>query len=350
MSRPKKVNLASNDRLSQANSLIFGHANFRPQQREIVSDVLSDRDVFVLLPTGGGKSLCYQLPAVLSRGVTIVVSPLLALVQDQVQALVRGPPSADPLLRGVPATFLASNAKPGHANAVFADLARQPEPLTKCLYVTPEQLSGSDRLRRALNSLATRQPRLIARVVIDEAHCVSSWGHDFRPDYRNLGMLRQLLPEVPFVALTATATPKCIADIRKSLKMSPRHTCVHKVSFNRPNLRYDVIRKAKGTKATRDKPAVSTTDAQHQQLVNYIHSWPKDTIGIIYCLSQKETESVRDVLRDAGLCVCTAAQASKQRATALSTHTALCPSLSLSLTHTACLLCCVLLLRRHTGG
>ena len=165
------------DALLLANRHIFGHEQFRPAQRPIVEAILADKDVFVLLPTGGGKSLCYQLPAVLSRGVTIVVSPLLALVQDQVQTLVAGSARADPELRGVPATFLASNARPGHSNAVFADLAREPAPLTKCLYVTPEQLMGSDRLRRALQHLATRPAgRLLARVVVDECHCVSQCG------------------------------------------------------------------------------------------------------------------------------------------------------------------------------
>ena len=157
---------------------IFGHESFRPGQREIVRSIMSGRDVFVLVPTGGGKSLCYQLPSVLSPGVTVIVCPLLALMQDQIQALTRGPADgkahADPRLRGVPATFLSSNAKAGHSAAVFADLARRPQPLTKCLYVTPEQLGHSVRLRDCLQALASQNPSLLARVVVDEAHCGGS--------------------------------------------------------------------------------------------------------------------------------------------------------------------------------
>ena len=178
MARRQPGTTADNaDTVALANRHIFGHRSFRPLQREIIDDILADRDVFALLPTGGGKSLCYQLPAVLSRGVTVIVCPLLALMQDQIQALIKGSAAADPELRGVPATFIASTAKPGHANAVFTDLQRAPEPLTKCLYVTPEQLSSSDSLRRALHHLATRTPRLLARIVVDDCGPTAACDH-----------------------------------------------------------------------------------------------------------------------------------------------------------------------------
>lgn len=169
--------MSHQDTTAQCLRYVFGHASFRDGQRPIVDDVIADHDCFVLLPTGGGKSLCYQLPAVLSCGVTVVVCPLLALMQDQVQALCNGSPRADPGLRGVPATYLSSVAPPGHAEAVYADLARGPMPYTKCLYVTPEQLSSSSRLRSMLQQLAHARPRMLARIVVDEAHCVSQVPH-----------------------------------------------------------------------------------------------------------------------------------------------------------------------------
>ena len=288
--------------LEAANTHIFGHAAFREGQRAVVEDILADKDVFVLMPTGGGKSLCYQLPAVLSQGVTVVVCPLLALMQDQVSALVRGSDEADPALRGVPATFLSSSGKAGHSSAVFADLMRAAsgfEPHTKCLYVTPEQLARSSRLLDALQGLASR--RMLARIVVDEAHCVSQWGHDFRPDYKELGGLRKLLPDVPFVALTATATSKCVADIKKLLKLR-RGCTLHQSSFNRPNLRYEVRAKAKAGKSAGGEH-LTAGQAQHRQLLAYIRKWPEGDAGIVYCLTQKETEQYSDALRAEGLSV-----------------------------------------------
>ena len=308
------------DQLSDANRLIFGHAAFRPRQREAVEAALSDQDAFVLLPTGGGKSLCYQLPAVLSVGVTIVVSPLLALIQDQVSALV-GSSGMEPLLAGVPATFLSSQARPGHNAAVMADLQRVPSPLTKLLYVTPEMLVANANLRAVLQALCTRSPRQLARLVVDEAHCVSQWGHDFRSDYKELGALRQLLPSVPFMALTATATKACQADVRKLLKLKSSCRMVES-SFNRPNLTYAVVRKGvvvagrktrakkkqtgtaghKGKKtATKKATEKGSLPNALEQLLEYISGWGDGTSGIVYCLSRDETETVAAHLKSNGV-------------------------------------------------
>ena len=203
------------DDLALANRVCFGNAAFRPTQRAICEAVLAGRDVFVLMPTGGGKSLCYQLPAVLTAGVTIVCSPLLSLIQDQVTALVRGAPGTE----GVPASYLSSQQSSGEYQAVLREL-RKAQPTMKLLYVTPEQLVNGGGLNDVLRGLAER--RLLARFIIDEAHCVSTWGHSFRADYKALGVLRQRYPRVPIVALTATATEKVKSDTLKILGIDKR--------------------------------------------------------------------------------------------------------------------------------
>jgi len=165
----------------------FGYDEFRPLQQEIIDDALSDRDVFALLPTGGGKSLCFQLPALLRDGVTIVVSPLIALMKDQVDAL---------RTSGIAATFLNSTLAGSESRERLRGLDRNQ---FRLLYVAPERLMMENFLERALNWN-------IAQIAIDEAHCISEWGHDFRPEYRELKKLRTHFPDVPIMALTATAT------------------------------------------------------------------------------------------------------------------------------------------------
>src|SRR3989442_10930639 len=201
----------------------FGYSEFRPLQEKIIRDALAGRDQFALLPTGGGKSLCFQLPALLRDGLTIVVSPLISLMKDQVDALQTS---------GIAATFLNSALDRHEAVERLRGLNRGKYRL---LYVAPERLMLDTFLERALNWN-------IAQIAIDEAHCISEWGHDFRPEYRELKKLRRHLPGVPIMALTATATERVRIDIIQELDL--REPRCYVASFNRPNLIYRVVPKS----------------------------------------------------------------------------------------------------------
>jgi len=241
----------------------FGYDQFRPLQREIISDALAGRDVFVLMPTGGGKSLCFQLPALIREGLTIVVSPLISLMKDQVDALQTS---------GIPATYLNSTVDRHEATARWRGLHSG---VYRMLYVAPERLMLDAFLERAVNWN-------IAQFAIDEAHCISEWGHDFRPEYRELKKLRTHFPDVPVMALTATATERVRADIVKQLKL--REPRCYIASFNRPNLTYRVVPKT----------------APYEQLLTFIRSRPDDS-GIIYCASRKSAESLAGNLSEDGV-------------------------------------------------
>ena len=241
----------------------FGYDQFRPLQKEIIEDALAGRDVFALMPTGGGKSLCFQLPALVRNGLTIVVSPLISLMKDQVDALQTS---------GIHATYLNSTLDGAEAKARWRGLHRGEY---RMLYVAPERLMLDTFLERALNWD-------IAQLAIDEAHCISEWGHDFRPEYRELKKLRKHLPDVPIMALTATATERVRADIVKELKL--RDPRCYVASFDRPNLTYRVIPKT----------------APYQQLLAFIRSRPNDS-GIVYCASRKSTESLARNLNEDGV-------------------------------------------------
>jgi len=217
------------DAVADALKRSFGYDEFRPGQREIVDAVLAGRDALALMPTGGGKSLTYQLPATMRPGVTVVVSPLIALMKDQVDRL---------LANGVAATAITS--------ALDSDERERREQAAlrgeyRLLYVAPERLVNPNFLWLLLK---LQRGRGIALFAVDEAHCVSEWGHDFRPEYRQIGQLRERFADVPMLALTATATDRVRADILSQLRL--REPLVHVASFNRPNLLYDVRQKSKG--------------------------------------------------------------------------------------------------------
>ncbi len=241
----------------------FGYQSFRPHQGEIIESVLSGQDVFALMPTGGGKSLCYQLPALLLDGVTIVVSPLIALMKDQVDALRQ---------LGVPATYINSTVD---AQEISVRQRLVADGGIKLLYVAPERLM----LPGFLRWLASIRVALFA---IDEAHCISEWGHDFRPEYRELRRLRELFPAVPMAAFTATATARVQTDITRELAL--RDSARFRGSFNRPNLFYDVRAKRNA----------------FDDILKYLHAHPGAS-GIIYCGSRKETERLAADLNTAGI-------------------------------------------------
>ena len=241
----------------------FGFSSFRPLQEEIIRDALAGRDVLALLPTGGGKSLCFQLPALTRDGLTVVVSPLISLMKDQVDALQAS---------GVPATFLNSSLKADEARARLRGLHSGEYRL---LYVAPERMM----LSGFLSDLRLWNVNLLA---IDEAHCISEWGHDFRPEYRRLAELRQHFPDVPLMALTATATERVRLDIVKQLRL--REPKPYVASFNRPNLSYRVLAKSKA----------------YEQVLSFLNSRANES-GIVYCQSRRSAESVAERLSDDGV-------------------------------------------------
>ena len=245
----------------------FGFDHFRPGQEAVVQDALAQRDLLAVMPTGGGKSLCFQLPALLQPGVMIVVSPLIALMQDQVRLL------AD---NGIAASFVNSSLAAGEASARLAAALRGE---IKLLYLAPERLLMPDFLDGFVPRLMQAQG--LSAFTLDEAHCVSEWGHDFRPEYRRLALLREKFPQVPVLAFTATATPRVRQDIVQQLAL--REAAVHVSSFNRPNLHYTVHEK---TRKTYDEVLAQARAGG---------------AGIVYCLSRARVDELAAKLAGDGV-------------------------------------------------
>ncbi|WP_026731724.1 DNA helicase RecQ [Fischerella sp. PCC 9605] len=244
--------------LEAALKYYFGYDNFRPGQRQVIENALSNRDSLIVMPTGGGKSLCFQLPALIKKGLTVVVSPLIALMQDQVEALRKN---------GIAATFLNSSLNSYQTRSREQYIIQGK---VKLLYVAPERLV-SDRFLPFLD-LVHHQVGISA-FAIDEAHCVSEWGHDFRPEYRQLILLRKRYPDVPTWALTATATDRVRSDIIQQLGL--KEPSIHIASFNRQNLYYEVRPKKKNAYA---------------ELLELIRETPGS--GIVYCLTRKKVDEI----------------------------------------------------------
>src|SRR5699024_675305 len=238
----------------------FGYDSFSEDQENIIQDVLQSKDSLVIMPTGGGKSLCYQLPAVLLPKTTLVISPLIALMKDQVDSL---------LANGISAAYYNSTQTAEEQNEIVEKIVNQN---IKLLYVAPESLANIQFLLKY---------EYIDCIAIDEAHCISSWGHDFRPSYQNLGFLKKQLPKIPIIALTATADAATREDIVTQLNIL--NATRYLSSFDRANIYMEV------------RPS----NKRIEQILKYVKKRPSYS-GIVYCLSRKSTESVAQRLADAG--------------------------------------------------
>jgi len=253
----------TNLNLHEALKKYFGFDQFKGLQEQVIRSLVNKEDTFVIMPTGGGKSLCYQLPALVQDGTAIVVSPLIALMKNQVDAI-RGISTNEGI-----AHVLNSSLNKGDVNRVKEDIKNG---ITKLLYVAPESLTKEE----YIEFLKTQK---ISFVAIDEAHCISEWGHDFRPEYRNLKSIIKRIDNVPIIGLTATATPKVQEDILKNLEITNATT--YKASFNRPNLYYEVRPKTKDVE---------------KDIIRFVRKF-KGKSGIIYCLSRKKVEEIAQVLQ-----------------------------------------------------
>ncbi|MCR4280202.1 MAG: ATP-dependent DNA helicase [Candidatus Komeilibacteria bacterium] len=241
----------------------FGYDEFRPFQKKIITSIVHSNDTLAIMPTGGGKSICFQLPALYFPGITLVISPLISLMKDQVDAL---------RANGIAAEYINSSLPPEKIENIKTSALNKN---LKILYLAPERLAASsfmDFLRRLNVSL----------IAIDEAHCISEWGHDFRPDYRNLKYLRDMLPTTPMIALTATATPKVRDDIINQLNLN--QAAVFQASFDRPNLSYHIYDKKNA----------------FERLVNLLEKYQENS-SIIYCYSRKQTEKLVHDLSQRGI-------------------------------------------------
>ncbi|OYU94618.1 MAG: DNA helicase RecQ [Bacteroidetes bacterium B1(2017)] len=266
--RVKETSTGTTPDLKEALRNYFGFDSFKGEQEEIIHNLLSGNDTFVIMPTGGGKSVCYQLPALIMPGTAIIISPLIALMKNQVDAI-------RSLSHESVAHFLNSSLNKGEITAVKKDInAGQ----TKMLYIAPETLKKDE----TIEFLKTID---ISFVAVDEAHCISEWGHDFRPEYRRIKQMVKEIKDVPMIALTATATPKVQSDIIKNLQMT--EAVVYKSSFNRSNLYYEVRSKGKKGEAIKE-------------IVSFIKARPNKT-GIIYCLSRKRVDEISGILQANGI-------------------------------------------------